>query len=96
LVIDYPLETPFKTRFTVDTKGMTRRKLVGLIIKSYRKIYDDEDKDVGGETGNIPGMLNRAPSQGRYGIWGHCLGDLMLHTAKLQKSGNVSVSCDSF
>ena len=95
LVIDYPLNVPFKKKFVVNKTGMTRAKLVALIIKSYKKIYADEDKDTNTQTGFIPGMLNHATSDGRYGIWGHVMSDLMLHTATLQKSGNVTVCCDS-
>lgn len=95
LVIDYPLSNPFKKKFKVAKGGMTRAKLVALVIKSYKKIYADEDKDMGTQTGFIPGMLNRATSEGRYGIWGHVMEDLMLHTATVQKNGNVTVDCDS-
>jgi hypothetical protein len=103
LVITYPLTTPFHKLFTVDAKGMTRRKLVNLIVKCYKKIYHDEDKAVGGETDNIPGMLNRQTipgmlnrqtSEGPYGIWGHCLGDLMLHTARVDRM-TITIGCDS-
>lgn len=93
LVIDYPLTSTYKQKFT--TKGMTRRGLVNLIVKAYHKIYDAEDKDVGKKTGHIEGMLNRATSAGRYGIWGHDLGDLMLATAQVQKSGNITLGVDS-
>ena len=92
LVIEYPLSTAFKKKFT--TKGMTRRELVTLICKSYKAIYDAEDK-AAGKTENIPGMFNRQTSAGPYGIWGHCLGDLILHTATVQKSGNITVGVDS-
>lgn len=43
--------------------------------KHYEAIYETE-KSADGETGNIPGMLNRASSHGPYGIWGHHIGDL--------------------
>lgn len=41
----------------------------------YEAIYALEDDEVG-ETGNIPGMLNRDVSDGPIGIWGHHLSDL--------------------
>lgn len=30
-----------------------------------------------------------------YGIWGHCLSDLMLHTARVSPKGTITVGCDS-
>ena len=94
LVITYPLSNPFRKIVDVEAKGMTRRELVNLIVKCYKKIYADEDKAVGRETENIPGMLNRQTSEGPYGIWGHCLGDLILHTARVERM-TITVSCDS-
>ncbi len=81
LVIDYPLTTSFKRKFETGKTGMTRRQLVNLAVDSYKKIYKTEDMGVGEATGNIPGMFNRATSDGRYGIWGHGLGDLVLCSA---------------
>lgn len=95
LVITYPLSNPYTGKFKVGKSGMTRSKLVDKVIKAYKKIYATEDEDVGEETGNIPGMLNRASSNGRYGIWGHCMEDLMLHTAYIEKGGKIRISCDS-
>lgn len=30
-----------------------------------------------------------------HGVWGHCMSDLMLHTARVSPKGNISVDCDS-
>ena len=30
-----------------------------------------------------------------YGIWGHCMDDLMLHTAYVTPKGTITVGCDS-
>ena len=94
LVIDYPLETPFKKSFVVGVKGMTRRALVNLIVKSYKKVYADEDTAVG-DPGHIPGMFNRQRSEGPYGIWGHDLGDLMLSCATVKRNGDIELEVDS-
>lgn len=34
-------------------------------------------------------MINRAPTNGKYGIWGHSLGDLVLHTVHYDPTGKV-------
>jgi hypothetical protein len=89
ITIDYPLSKPYVGLIVAGTKGMTRRKLVEEIIRCYKEIYASEE-----DPGNIPGMLNRQTSEGPYGIWGHDLGDLMLHTAFV-KGTQITISCDS-
>jgi hypothetical protein len=99
LTITYPLNIPFKTELKTGAKGMTREKVVEFVIDCYKQIYKEED-----ESTRIPAQLgkdagygipyNRVQTDGKYGIWGHCLGDLMLHT--LFVNGNkLTVSCDS-
>lgn len=93
IVIDYPLSNPFIK--TIDTKnGMTRQQVVDLIVKCYKQIYKEEDKSTKVATGNIPGMFNRNTTDGKYGIWGHDIGDLILHTIEI-KGKNINVWCDS-
>ncbi len=95
LVITYPLSNPYNGKFEVGKNGLTRGELVEKVIESYKEIYATEDDDVGAPTGNISGMLNRASSDGRYGIWGHCMEDLLLHTAYVGKDNVIEVACDS-
>lgn len=94
LQIDYPLSNPFFKKFVVKDSGMTREELVILVVKSYKKIYKEEDKSVGHKTGNISGMLNRESSEGKYGIWRHNIGDLVLCSAEV--NGNrITLGVDS-
>lgn len=95
LNITYPLRTPYEHAFSVSNKGMTRIQLVSLIVKCYRKIYQEEDSAVGKKTQNIPGMLNRDTSNGPYGIWGHNIEDLMLCSATISPNGTITVGVDS-
>ncbi len=75
----------------MDRTYITRFVLVDIISKLYQRIYRQEketatlpiesmaeryDRTGGGR----PLMLNRAPTYGKYGIWGHELGDLVLRT----------------
>lgn len=85
LIIDYPLTKPFKNIFSTGKRGMTRRSVVNFIVKCYRKIYDEEDKTSSTRAKYISGMFNRDETNGKYGIWGHCLGDLVLHTLCVKK-----------
>lgn len=94
LKITYPLNNPSVTKLRVPATGLSRAKLANIICKQYRKIYAEEDKTVGHKTGNIDGMLNRATSFGKYGIWGHNIGDLILHSAEV-KDNIITVGVDS-
>ena len=83
---DYPLNTKavFEHQLTAETTALD---ILEMGQADYKRIYREEDEDVGAPTGNIPGMLNRQISSGRYGIWGHSIGDLFFEGIKI--SGNV-------
>lgn len=73
-VYDYPLNT--QARFThMLTSSMTGEDLLVLARADYERIYREEEA-AAGNPGHIPGMLNRAPLRGPYGIWGHDFSDL--------------------
>ena len=95
LKIEYPLSTPFLADFETGKKGMTRQEFVDMACEAYQEIYRIEDGDVGGPTPDIPGMLNRQTSDGRYGIWGHDIGDLTIHTLYLEKNNLITLGVDS-
>jgi hypothetical protein len=79
LIISYPVSTPYTVDINTGKKGLTRIKVIDLICKHYRKMYAEEDGSSSmGDPGHIPGMLNRNISDGKYGIWGHDIGDLCL------------------
>ena len=90
LTIDYPLTNPFYKEFKTGKKGMTRKGLINLIVKSYRKVYKEEDSSSKIKAGWIPNMLNRNGTDGKYGIWGHVLEDLMLHTATVNPTSSLA------
>ena len=95
LVISYPVSTNYKAKLKTGKKGMTRLQLASQICKHYRKMYAEEDSSAGGDPGHIPGMLNRAQSEGKYGIWGHDIGDLVLCDADVDAKGNITLGVDS-
>ncbi|KAG2382550.1 hypothetical protein C9374_005130 [Naegleria lovaniensis] len=81
---DYPLSTPAIKEFKCPEQGFTQKQLVALICEGYKEIYDEEEKStsVQPQPMNVahPGchLVNRCRTTGVYGIWGHCIGDLML------------------
>ena len=95
LKIDYPLQTPAKFEIKSGTKGISRGRLVSLIRKYYQKVYDIEDRTTKVKARNIPGMLNRDFTNGKFGIWGHNIGDLVLCEASVSKNNVITLSVDS-
>lgn len=87
---DYPFKDEFPhVHHTKNQVGFTRREISEQIMARYAEMYKEEDEDVGSATGYVPGMLNRQKSNGRYGIWGHNIGDLQLHTMQKVDNGYV-------
>jgi hypothetical protein len=91
VVITEPLITvqvqyPFKETFLFPLQapdpniGFTRSQLALGISTLYKWIYKVEKQTTRKPIKNIPGLLNRDRTNGYFGIWGHCLGDLDLHT----------------
>ena len=78
IVFRYPLSGEFELNFkALNDSFFTRKDFWRAVYEGYLKIYGEEDTAVG-TTDNIPGMCNRAVSEGPYGIWGHHIGDLYL------------------
>lgn len=95
LVLDYPLNREWE--FPVDSKslnGFTRVELARLISDTYKAVYAEEER-----TSKVPvvpldqriGLINRNKTEGKYGIWGHDLGDLVLHTVEVIRMPNGSL-----
>lgn len=81
LKVDYPLNHahyfPLKS-----SAGFTRRAIVEAVVQTYVRIYSEE-KDTIRHMAVIPasqrrGLINRNTTDGKYGIWGHDIGDLVI------------------
>jgi len=99
--IDYPLTNIALLKFTVK-KDINVTNLVILYAYSiaYKLVYFLEDEDVGSLTGTLASnMLNRSISNGRFGIWGHYIEDLIYNGySNVFINGNeifANFSCDS-
>ena len=95
IVFTYPLSGDFSFAFkSASEAGFTRKELSELIMQTYHKIYDEEEQTSSVTAGHIAGMLNRNQTSGKYGIWGHDICDLMLHS--MQKTrGKYYLGVDS-
>ena len=95
IIYDYPLADEFLfTHHTTNPAGFTREALSKAIMDQYRQIYEEEDAE-DGDPGLVPGMYNRAASHGKYGIWGHVIEDLILHTLHVHADGAYTLGLDS-
>ena len=79
VIIDYPLKNEF--RFDLkSTNGFDREKLLLEISKHYYELYKEEEKTATVKT--LPmekrTMYNRNETNGKYGVWGHDIADLVL------------------
>ena len=94
LFIDYPLSIPFKHKRNFDNP-VSREEVVKWIVDCYHGIYATENSTTAVKTDDIPGMLNRNTTNGTYGIWGHSLDDLDLHTIHIDEDNLITLGVDS-
>ena len=94
LIIDYPLNKPAEIVLKSPGKGFTKKQLVLEISKKYHEIYEAEESSA--KTKTIPvekrkGLINRNETDGKYGIWGHDIGDLDLSSIEVYKTQNGNI-----
>ncbi len=95
LVLDYPLRGEFSFPVNASSpNGFTRAELARKVAALYRKVYEEEEKT--SKIAVIPpeqrqGVANRNETNGKYGIWGHDLGDLDLHTIEISRGADGTV-----
>jgi hypothetical protein len=96
LIIDYPLNNPAEFLLKSSEKGFTKKQLVIEISKKYHEIYKAEEDSAKNKTIPVEKrecLINRNETDGKYGIWGHDIGDLDLSSVEVYKtkSGKVSI-----
>jgi hypothetical protein len=81
LTIKYPVTRKYTAMLTAEGDAFTRTDLLTKIAAAYRRLYAEEERTMT-VLAHPPGSmcLNRARTNGTYGIWGHDLWDLSLHT----------------
>lgn len=85
VLFDYPLDRAV----IFECPGpVTVKDLITFVARTYEHIYKEEDRSASAPAGQAaPGLLNRGTTDGRYGIWGHSLGDLFLEGFELGEDG---------
>lgn len=89
----YPLGQPTVREF-FKPGGFTAYDFYRAVYEGYVKIYAEEEAATG-DPGMIPGMLNRAASNGPHGIWGHGLEDLFLEGFREHGPGHFTLGIGS-
>ncbi|PAM94380.1 hypothetical protein B4N84_15055 [Flavobacterium sp. IR1] len=95
LLIDYPLNKPAEFVLKSAGKGFTKKQLILEISKKYHEIYKEEESTA--VTKTLPmekrgNLINRNETDGKYGVWGHDIGDLDLSTIDVYKSENGKIT----
>jgi hypothetical protein len=93
VIIDYPLTHECRFQLT-SPNGFTRAQLVKAISDKYHAIYKEEESSSDVKT--VPAdqrttTYNRNQTNGKYGIWGHDLGDLALDNISVYKTANGDI-----
>jgi hypothetical protein len=70
-------------------RSFTRADLVRAVSARYHQIYAEEEATSAVAPQYIPGMLNRAPTNGKYQIWGHTLSDLALRSVAYDAAADL-------
>ena len=92
IIIDYPLSSNYKFDL-ISKSGFTRTLLINEISKHYYQLYDEEEKTASIKTvpQNERKIYNRNQTNGKYGIWGHDIGDLVLDEIHVYKNSTGEV-----
>ncbi len=96
LNIDYPLNIPASFILKNSQNKFTKKELVLVISEKYHEIYKEEEKSAKQKTIPIDkrvGLINRNQTDGKYGIWGHDIGDLDLSSIEIYKTkeGKITI-----
>jgi hypothetical protein len=95
VILDYPLRNEVNFPVSASSpRGFTRADLARKVADLYKRVYEEEAQT--SKIAVIPleqrkGLINRNETNGKYGIWGHDLSDLVLHTIELSRKADGTV-----
>ena len=78
--ISYPLNNPVEVT-EKSNNGFSAKMIISSICNNYKRIYKEEEESM-----LLPAhtksdiLLNRNQTDGKYGIWGHDIGDLFIES----------------
>lgn len=98
IIITYPLSQSAE----IIVSGVeTLNDLLKDVVEGYQNIYQMEDESSFKKAmmmcEEFPecSLINRNRTDGMFGIWGHTIGDLAIHTIYIYKDGSIKVGVDS-
>jgi hypothetical protein len=90
LVVDYPVEGEWEFKIvSASPQGFTKADLARQISRVYHAMYAEEARTSGIKVVPLEQrqkLINRNKTNGKFGIWGHDIGDLVLHTVEIFKA----------
>lgn len=93
ILIDYPLEDefyfPLRKEGSCYSGDLTAGEIIDRVLEIYQEIYQVEAETTTVKPGYLPGMLNRNATDGKYGIYGHDLCDLVLVSVHFNPKENM-------
>ncbi len=95
VILDYPLRKEVSFSISASSpRGFTRAELARKVADLYKRVYEEEAQT--SKIAVIPleqrkGLINRNETNGRYGIWGHDLSDLVLHTIEISRKADGTI-----
>lgn len=98
IIITYPLSQSAE----INTSEVeTLNDLLKDVVEGYQNIYQMEDESSPKKAmmmcEEFPecSLINRNRTDGMFGVWGHTIEDLAIHTIYIYKDGSVKVGVDS-
>lgn len=93
VIIDYPLTKAYEFTLT-SNKGFSRSQLLREISKHYHLLYKEEENSATIKTiepDKRTKLYNRNETNGKYGIWGHDIEDLVLSKISVYKNAKGGI-----
>jgi hypothetical protein len=82
--VTYPLSTPYEMEILIGKNGITRQRLMDLCAEAYHSVYRFVNEGI-----YKNGINETYEAWNKYGIWGHFIGDLTIHTFYVNEETNV-------
>lgn len=82
--VTYPLSKPYNKEVHISKEGITRQELMDVAADAYHKIYYFVNEGVYAD-----GIDEHSEVWNKYGIWGHGMEDLTIHTFYVDEESKV-------
>jgi len=84
LIVNYPVSEEFGINVEIGAKGITRQELMDEAANAYHQMYKYVNEGI-----YANGIVEDDEDWNKYGIWGHSMGDLTIHTFYIDEEKNV-------